>query len=318
MSWVDYGFPYPVFRPVYGPAYALSLALIERYRVQKGITGEITVPDYFPSVFSRDHLISYNIDRSAFISEFNPLSSLSIQYINHLALKGSSPVVKLWTYSDLCTATEERDDSGVGILEGEDMRFKYPEYSVIWLKQRWIMLNLLKIAVIPVIVREGYGTSQGAATQAEAISAAYSGFYDFESGSTDFLTFRTYCYKPGSTWTCIMNQPFSIKINPTHYTGILTCPSYLYFVPQIEWSFGTLGAFDAHGTGVLYNQVSTLSIPYQGPRLPDTVFQPNQAHANGFLILGPDYNVQASTPYCGVDVSSLFEFYENVDEIPTP
>ena len=145
MSWVDYGFPYPVFRPVYSPAYALSLALIERYRVQMGITGEITVPDYFPSVFSRDHLISYNIDRSAFISEFNPLSSLSVQYINHLALKGSSPVVKLWTYSDLCTATEERDDSGVGILEGEDMRFKYPKYNVIWLKQRWIMVNLFKV-----------------------------------------------------------------------------------------------------------------------------------------------------------------------------
>ena len=321
MSWTDHGFPLPVFRPIYGPVHALSMAFFERYMIQQGVQELPIAPDYFPSMFKVDDVTGYNIHRSGFISNFNPIHSMTpthLRYINHLALNNNPPVLKLWTYSDLCIAVEERDDSGLGILDGESMRFKYPTYSAIWLKQQWIMLNLLKIAVIPVIVREGYGTLQGAATQAEAISAAYSRFYDYGAGGIGFQKFQTYCYKPGSTWTCIMNQPFSIKINPTHYTGILTCPSYLYFVPQIEWSLGTLGVFDAHSTGALYNQISTLSIPYQGPRLPDTVFQPNPTLPNGFLIIGPDYNVHASTPYCGVDVSSLFEFYENVDEIPIP
>ena len=314
MSWVDYGFPYPVFRPVYSPAYALSLALIERYRVQAGITGEITVPDYFPSVFSRDHLISYNIDRSAFISEFSPLSSLSVQYINHLALKGSSPVVKLWTYSDLCTATEERDDSGVGILEGEDMRFKYPKYNVIWLKQRWIMLNLLKIAVIPVLAYRGVGHGDAVTTE-EAFSDAVSGFFNNGIGFWDNKpTFITSFYENiYGRRSCTINQPYSIEPVPNHYPGIVSCPANLYINPVK----GSVSVFDNHNLNVTENGLGIIPIPYIGPKAPYTTTFP--------VIGNESYGFTASTQYIptphyylGVDVSSLFEFYDNVDEIPTP
>ena len=318
MSWGDYGFPDVTMLSPYTPSLGIYLAAKERFRITYGRDPdgfELSVPDLMTTIPN------------------HPSSTMLLMpYVNHLLDMNEHPDHIFWDGADMQQEIINRDTSGQGCLlyggliyTQPDMKMM-PDYPALIAQQRKLSLNLQKIAVIPAFIRMGTGMSSGSHSTIEGVyQSAVDDFHeDFSIFRAWDGTFDTFIQGSPGSYYCIIHRPIEIRPDYTHYPGLEGLASHLYFRAS-PWSYNSV-IFDAHGMGVLHSRerFSAIPLPYYSltPAHPDNL--PDNLPASddmpffhcGYDCIGQD----SSGPYfiCGVDVSSLFEFYDNVDEIPIP
>jgi hypothetical protein len=332
MSWIDYGFPDVTMRSSYLPAKGIELALRER----DALGNSSYIPGMQP-VHAFESFLSHVQDYRFMHAKFKYLFELSPRYcsgsgyINHLNNYSTHPDVLTWGDTNLAEAISARDEIGGCLLQSgiavypysSDIAFTNAQWlSKDLLRQQYIKLNLLKVPVVPVkFVMKQWFTNGTYPTPMAAWNAAVAEGpkpYTYETTRLAFsVQTSTYFLGDASTvYRVYIHQPTSIEIDYDMYPQLAGLPSSLYFKaftpPSVNYTLDSFGFGDIALTG--YN---TIQLPYSSevPLLPLTELL-NSSHFYGF-------NTYPSTTFLpshvgGVDCSSLFEFYDNVDEIPTP
>lgn len=300
MGWSNYGFPDPTMLSNYSPAMAIYLAHKERYELQSGGTYSQYPPEIFKAI-GTTHYPFREIYTNNYINQFIDISQ--------------HPTDILWSATDMVKAIEDRDIYGIGeVIPTSNDAYKLimgADWPVKLAQQAYLNMNLLKIGAVPHAYRlMGNGSSSGKSSPEEAYNAAVSNFHP---NTNTFMEFETTIRKSSiydDQWSCNITRP--IIIEPTYVREERTpevmqgLPSYLYANPR------ETSVFDAHGTGIIYDagKYSRITLPYNSPTpaMPD-------AFSSG--IYGPFSAYFVLDGITAVDFSSIFEFYDNVDEIQT-
>ncbi len=218
-----------------------------------------------------------------------------VPYINHTIDKSSSYADSLWTASDLEDAVLglEQNTSPIILTGTEKLTHGL---SAKFAEQQFLAANLLKEKRDGVFVVTGIGSSQNKDSPEDAYNEAVSNFSETQYGVREWITQIS---EYNNKWNCTIIRPVIIK--PMH-ESLRELSAIMY--PKISKQDGD---FDAHGTGILYSDIghsTTTQLPYYSPEpaLPD-------AFKNG--IYGPADLRLVIGGYCGVDVTSLFTYYDD-------
>lgn len=323
MSWAEQGFPDVTMLPNRIPVLGIVNARLERERIIRG-NSDLGLGDiYYGRTFE-----PLEVGAASFFASY----PLTIDYLtnnrafNHIAPNGTLSGSPYWSKVDMIAAIEARSESPCLIDQltkaNHQMLSNWPTIAA---KQSYIGLNLMKYLPISMIMTVGTSTGSGSSLE-EAHSNAIASFpeqtfiIDEDYDGYRVMPFTTSYYKQylGPYW-CYIDWPVSIIPDYISRPELVGLPAKLYFVaipPDTSMVYDA--TFDAHGMGVVNygsNSFQSISLPYQ---LSDIPMHESPALANmrfGFRALLTGSFIQGH-PYCGVDCSSLFEFYENVDEIP--
>ena len=322
MSWAEQGFPDVTMLPNRIPVLGIVNARLERERIIQGNSDLGLGNIYHGRTFE-----PLEVDAASFFASY----PLTIDYLtnnrafNHIAPNGTLSGSPYWSKVDMIAAIEARSESPCLIDRNTKANHQMlSNWPTIAAKQSYIGLNLMKYLPISMIMTVGTSIGSGSSLE-EAHSNAIASFPEQtyiidkdEYWYTGVMPFTTSYYKQylGPYW-CYIDWPVSIIPDYISRPELVGLPAKLYFVAMPpDTSMVYDATFDAHGMGVVNygpNSFQSISLPYQ---LSDIPMHESPALANmrfGFRA----YFMQAP-PYCGVDCSSLFEFYDNVDEIPTP
>ncbi len=325
MGWNDYGFPDVTMMNPLIPTNGIRAALKER----------------FPTGYALDDLDPYEIMKSA--SNYPSRMMYLRNYINQFLDMNEHPDHIFWDYWDMKAEIEKRVPSGEPcILNDRPVIGGTPPHPVVSLsllpdwpvmvaRQQYLNANLLKIKDVPAFATVIEGQShtleepEGVYLTAEeawdaAISKA-SFYYNVPIGHwlTGFYTSVGPTYE-GNSYYCGFVQPIHIEPDYSNYPELVGLPAKMYFLTSSNNAYIPNGVFDAHGLNMISSSTnfSAIDLPYHK----DTPVKPDRGliadgKQCGFapLILNHQYNTTYGY-YCGVDVSSLFEFYDNVDGIP--
>jgi hypothetical protein len=343
MGWADYGFPDITMMPCYLPARALYLAVKERM----GILYDAEVPwpiNYVapPDKFTEEG--GWNFSQGSygvFAGHGWGIGAVNQTYINQLAdlslpMPGTHAYncALFWSESDIRDIIITRDTTGIGYLAPTtllsiDPLWMLPEWSKVWMQQRYLAYNLLKILVVPakVTYREGHsGDYVPFDTPEDAYSAACANS-TVSAPSTKVGMSSTTLIKKGiqglpNKYAARIYRTETVGVDYDLYPHLLGLPAHLYLRVKTGGPYidGYNPVFDAHGMGV--NDASQVYSKIPLPYIASGIVPPDHGIIEGAFGFETDkYSSDASSKnyaYVGVDVSSLFEFYDNVDEIPTP
>lgn len=317
MSWGDYGFPDVTMMGTLIPTNGIRAALKER----------------FPTGYGLDNLDPYEVmkSRSSTPSRMMYLSN----YINQFLDMNAHPDHIFWDYWDMKAEIEQRVPSGESCILNDGFVIGgtpshpvvplnlLPDWPAMIARQQYLNANLLKIKHVPAVatVIEGKSPTEGIyLTAEEAWDAALSNasFYynvPIAHWMTGFYT--TIAYSESQKYSCSLLQPIHIEPDYSNYPELVGLPAKMYFLTSSNNTYIPNGVFDAHGLNMISSSTnfSAIDLPYHKdtPVKPDRgLIADNKQCGFAPLILDPHYNTTYGY-YCGVDVSSLFEFYENVD-----
>ena len=307
MGWNDYGFPNPTFMLPYFPYLAMYLANKERYEIQSGNTYNQIAPAPLGTIaFNR--------------YPFWPIYVSN--YINQFIDTSQHPTSITWTTEAMVQAIRDRDVYDIGEIlptAAYDLYMQL-DWPVKYLQQAKLNMNLLKIASIPTIyISYGVGNSVGVwSTAQDAYNNAVSHFTNVFSGDIPLSSFPGICSttitNTSNKYSCYIFRITDLRVSQDHYSGIELLPAKFHF----SFSPAQSLTFDAHGTSIagIPSVYHSLPLPYTPAGIVSPDYMPNPTNNTTKTCTLP-VGVFPE-PHCAVDVSSLFEFYENVDEIPTP
>ena len=327
MGWSDYGFPDPTMMPCYLPAMAFYRACAERWNV----TGAGPLPQqepFKPDLFNTAVGSIFSYGYYPGMDALRPWR-VPVRYINHLIDFENEPVLPIdirFRESDysanMNSIIEERDTSGLGYLNPSlpylsNMRM-LPEWSRVWLCQRYLALNLLKIHCVSLLItyRNGESDMQRSPQEAfdRAVELSYFSTYNsnpviFYIGDGTSVIRRENAYAPGiDGYFCKIGRIEKIEVDYSTCPNLIGLPAFLYMSHRItDWNDRFFGyIFDKHGFPVREGEglVAKIALPWESTEvtLPD--------HG---LIAGATYGFASDIFTGGIDVSSKFEFYDNVD-----
>ena len=329
MSWIDYGFPDVTIRSSYLPAKGIELALRER-----DVLGNSNyIPSMLPvqvfesfSMYEQDY--RFTAFKFKYLFELSPEYCSGSGYIDHITDYSTHPEECRWGETNLAEAISARDEMGECLLPFglgvypffSDIAFTNAQwFSKDLLRQQYIKLNLLKVPIIPVkFVMKTWTTSGTYPTPMTAWNAAVAEGpkpYIYETTRLAFSVGIS-SFFGGTAYRALILQPTSIEIDYDMYPQLAGLPSSLYFkaftYPYVNYTLDSFGLGDIALTG--YN---TIQLPYSSEvPLPPLAELLNSPHLYGFFTYPSTTFIPSHVG--GVDCSSIFEFYDNVDEIPTP
>ena len=310
MGWSDYGFPDPTMLSNYSPAMAIYLAHKERYELQSGGT----YSQYPPEIFKEIGTTHY------------PFREIYTQnYINQFIDISQHPTDILWSATDMVKAIEDRDIYGIGeVIPTSNDAYKLimgADWPVKLAQQAYLNMNLLKLACIPKVqVIYGYGYAMYYPTPQQAYDAAVANLYIQVSGDVYVSQVNNFnsteMARSGSGYNCYIGRLLEIKPSPNNYPGTENLPQSIYIY---LWDAGSPDwRFDSHGLGIEFvpNTYMKMDLPFvaEGIAHPDILPEPE----SGLDVAYFSIQHTQKPAYCVSDISPLFEFYDNVDEIPTP
>ena len=322
MSWSDYGFTDVTLLPSTIPSMAIMKACRERARLST----------YNWPLYLND----WDVQIMEPIME--PITSSLLgatRYapsINHLLDWTGHPEEALWNQNTLRQAVFDRYPGNLSYIppqndQAEYIRNLYMTYG--WHRdaaiQQYIFVNLQKILDTYYTVTMGYGyaqsTSSDAAWDAACANFSFSEVKRFPESSGDSWSFDTRFTNDGdSTVSCIIRQPMKIEPDYDTYPELIGLPGYIY-TNAYYYTDDRYYGFDLGNT---QGWSKVFSLPYHNTvpirpiaTLPtyEEISQLGTSYGVTFHAWSPFTGIPHS--YCGVDCSSIFEFYDNVDEIQT-
>lgn len=314
MGWADHGFPYPTFYARYIPYRAMIKARRERIEIQSGTPPiGLAIPGYFETALSQ-----------------YPLFDLYVTgYINQFLIASTNPSSILWSRADMVDAISGRDIYGIGELvdpDPQDSLVFGHDWPIKLLLRDKLNMDLLKLASMQ-YVRWVWGEGIGdlVSTPEDAYLSAISsiGTPIEEHLTTPFIRdlHKTEMYKAefGQGYRCKVVRTFEVTTSNLNYPGSDGLPSNIHF------SFSTEQAqsFDSYGYGLdntpgVYH---TIQLPYIMNSMAHPTVLPVPVD-EGETLSANLYTHHALEPVVvpslvSTNVSSLFEFYDNVDELTT-
>ncbi len=328
MGWADYGFPDIRMMSNSLPIKALHLARKERLidtdtstSLLPVSTDKNTRPDF--------NLISAWgwIGPSGSKSIWTGGSAYVFKYINptidfdkevDIAADGS-PDILLNEDIQIKKIIEDRDTTGIGYIGagffGSDTQSKelkmLPEWPRVWAEQRYLAYNLLKLCEVPLKItylRGGSYHTFHTPEEAYAEAVSRSNIYTTTIGSVgpSFIHMYTNINGSGTTtksYYCSFMHIMKIEVDYTLFPSLRNLPAFIYLSPRTFDGH----TFDIHGLPIKSadNVMSIINLPWEinSVSIPD--------HG---LVEGSFGFVSQKYWYVGVvDASSLFEFYDNVD-----
>ena len=315
MSWSDYGFTDVTLLPSTIPSMAIMKACRERARLSTN-----NWPLYFNGreVQIMEPVTSFLLGATRYAPS-----------INHLLNFGVYPSEALWDQNTLRQAVFDRYPGNLPYIppqndQAEYIRNLYMTYD--WHRdaaiQQYIFVNLQKIISVPYKVIlgtwEAYGPTPEEAWLAASTTLSHT---QVASNYWEFRTTFENRFQDGIR--CATTQPISIEPDYESVPDLLGLSGDIYtrlFTGEsnIKDDFGLdvdyVGGGYSKPIHVPYNITIPRSISSPFPLISDLQ---NYPYNKIYRMLMYHYDGAANS-YCGVDCSSLFEFYDNVDEIPIP
>lgn len=320
MGWADYGFPDTTMVACYKPAHALRIAMTERLSL-----GTVPTDVYFTT--------NKSVTTSAGRTFTQDLYGWKTPngYINHLidldtpieVLEDGSPRIFFREEHEIKDIIEERDIYGIGYINANSL---YPlmlnEWPSIWIRQRYLALNLLKIISVPFIVtyREG-NSGRVSGPPEQAFYDACNNTWTFTQALDQDKRISLQCYTliqkyPNSyAHQCDFLRIEKIEIDYNAAPWLADLPASLYIAVRTH-TVTPDSVFDAHGFPVrdarrVFTKIPLpyenyeITIPEHGLDVGTYGFQTDYYYGENGL-----YKVWQ---YAGVDISSKFVLYDNVD-----
>lgn len=321
MGWADYGFPDPMMMPCYLPALALYIARVERLSIPDGRPSDIS-EDYIPSLFKQEtgrHFMQGN-DIPAKHSWKIPSGYINpiLDFTGAVTIDDNGMPDIFLTEPKVAEILTAHDASGLGYLDADSITGNLemlPEWSKAWLYQRYLAYNMLKLFSAKFVVTMRGGSSSDKNTIEEAYNSAVAASYTYTFNSTagasipDALTTVTNIAYSAGKYGCGISRIEKIELDTDAHPNLIDIDQNIYICARLEPSM----QFDAHGMPIQYtnNVFSIIKLPYiaNGIPMPD---QGLNVGSCGFITKLP---YMAPWAFCIVDVSSKFEFYDNVDNL---
>ncbi|OPZ83547.1 MAG: hypothetical protein BWY76_02221 [bacterium ADurb.Bin429] len=333
MSWADYGFPDITMMPCYLPAKALQLAFDERATIGTGL-GSVIAEEYTPSLFVEENGRHFTQGSDGMFG--GHCWTIPGTYINHLLdldipvspFGGGAPRIFWEEDSDIRAAIEAADTTGLGYLDphmlfSQDL-VMMPEWSKTWLEQRYLAMNLLKVAEVPFTVTRRHGntgnnwfaTPQLAHDYAAANSATEELPGDYPLSHLSMYT-TIYESAGGGAYGCTFRVIDRVDVDYSKVPHLAGLPAHIY----VSTSAGTIWdpgyTFDNHGFPIRDGEgiITKIPLPWES----EGVARP----VGGLAVGSFGYMIRRYSgvyrnwfwQYAGVDVSSRFQFYDDVDAI---
>jgi len=315
MGWSDYGFPNITMLPNITPALAISKANAERSRV--------SIYDWYSA---RQSFLSPAIMKEGGSFLFGTTSYT--RSINHLLDWTGHPEEALWNQNTLRQAVFDRYPGNLSYIvpqfnQAEYIRGLYMAYD--WHKdasiQQYIFINLQKIINTYYKVTMGYGyaqsTSSEAAWDAACANFSFSEVKRFPESSGDSWAFDAHFTKAGySEVTCTIRQPMKIEPDYDTYPELIGLPGYIY----TNAYYSTDDRYYGFDLGNTQGWSKVFSLPYHNtvpirPIATLPTYEEISYSGTSYRVTSHAWSPFTGIPYsyCGVDCSSIFEFYDNVD-----
>lgn len=332
MGWADYGFPDPTMMPCYKPAEAFYRACAERWNITGAPYPPLPPPEseiYKPDILKSETGANFSYGCYPSIDALRPWR-VPVRYINHLIDFENEPVLPidiLFRESDysanMNSIIEERDTSGLGYLHPSlpylSNMMMLPEWSKIWLMQRYLAYNLLKVIAVPlkITVRNAPIPSTWlheltSPEMAFNYAVAHSTTYVIRSGDigagwqrlfnkTDILR-SPY----GTMYVCGFSRVEKVEIDYDLCPNLVGLPADLYVSYEFD-SYLSGYVFDKQGFPLRDNRlfIAKIQLPWQSEGTPP----PSHGYTTG------SYGFVFDILLGGIDVTSKFEFYDNVDNL---
>lgn len=331
MTWADYGLPDPTMMPCYLPAKALQLAYAERETIVSRQESSITEA-YTPTLFVEENGRHFAQGSDGMFG--GHCWTIPGTYINHLldldipfpSYGGAPPI--FWEDSDIRAAIEAADTTGLGYLDphmlfSRDLMMM-PEWSKTWLEQRYLAMNLLKVAEVPFTVTRRHGNSgsnwfatpQLAHDYAVANSATEELPGDWPLSN---LSMETTIYERagGGAYSCTFRVIDRVDVDYSKVPHLAGLPAYIHVGTSAGTAWDPGHTFDNHGFPIRDGEgiITKIPLPWES----GGVAQP----FGGIAVGSFGYTIRRYSganrnffwQYAGVDVSSKFAFYDDVDAI---
>ena len=337
MSWADYGFPDITMMPCYLPAKALQLAFDERATILAGQGGSIA-EDYTPTLFVEENGRHFAQGSDGMFG--GHCWTIPGSYINHLLdldmpvgpFSGGSPRLFWEEDSDIRAAIEAADTTGLGYLDphmffSQNPLTMMPEWSKTWLEQRYLAMNLLKIAEVPFTVTRRHGNTGNnwfATPQlAHDYAAANSATEELPGDrALSHLSMHTTIYEgtSGGAYSCNFRVIDRVAVDYSKVPHLAGLPAYIYVGTAAGTVYDEGHTFDNHGFPIRDGQgiITKIPLPWES----GGVAQP----VGGLRVGSFGYTIRRFSgvnrifywQYAGVDVSSRFQFYDEPGVVGWP
>lgn len=320
MGWSDYGFPDTRMMSCYKPAHALRIAQTERASF---VTS--SVDTYFTTNKSGTATAGKEFTQN--------LDGWKIPngYINHLidldapvdVLDDGYPRILFREEHEIKDIIEERDADGTGYIDANSQYLlMLNEWPSVWIKQRYLAFNLLKVISVPFVVtyREGHSVFVSG-TPEQAFYEACKDTYTFTRVLSANMRLGLECYTKIGKYpyfyghACHFLRIEKIEIDYSTAPWLAGLPAYLYIAARTN-NITPDSVFDAHGFPVRDERrtFAKISLPWENYEntLPEHGLDVGAYgfQADYYMGTGGLYKMWQ---YAGVDVSSKFILYDNVD-----
>ncbi len=334
MSWADYGFPDITMMPCYLPAKALQLAFAERETIVAGQESSITEA-YTPNLFVEENGRHFAQGSDGMFG--GHCWTIPGTYINHLLdldipvqpIGMGGPRLFFREEHEIRDAIEAADTTGLGYLDPHMFFSKnpltmMPEWLKTWMEQRYLAMNLLKIAEVPFTVTRRHGncgynwfaTPQLAHDYAVANSRTEELPGDWP---LSHLSMETTIYERagGGAYSCTFRVIDRVDVDYSKVPHLAGLPAHVYVGTAAGTIWDPGYTFDNHGFPIRDGEgiVTKIPLPWESEGV---------ARPAGVLTAGSfGYMIRRYSgvyrnwfwQYAGVDVSSKFAFHDDVDAI---
>ena len=333
MTWADYGFPDTTMMPCYLPAKALQLAYAERATIVSGQESSITEA-YTPSLFVAENGRHFTQGSDGMFG--GHCWTIPGTYINHLldldipvSPFGSGRPQIFWREGyEIRDIIEAADTTGLGYLDPHMLFSKnpltmMPEWLKTWMEQRYLAMNLLKVAEVPFIVtmRRGDSGSSWFATPQLAHDHAVANSVAEEVPSTlssaNLSMYTTIYERTGMGYGCDFRVIDRVDVDYSKVPHLAGLPAYIYVGTAAGTIYDPGYTFDNHGFPIRDGEgiITKIPLPWESEGVARPV---GGLTAGSFGYMIRRYSGVYRNffwQYAGVDVSSKFAFYDDVDAI---
>lgn len=337
MSWADYGFPDITMMPCYLPAKAMQLAFAERETILAGQDSQIA-EDYTPTIFVQENGRHFTQGSDGMFG--GHCWAIPGKYINHfldldvpVGIVGLGNPTLFWReVQEIKPIIEAADTTGLGYLDPHMFFSKnpltmLPEWPKVWLEQRYLALNLLKILEVPFVVtvrRGSTGSTWNPALTTPQLAFDYAMANSVvEEGSSapvgaNLSMYTTIREKSGGgVYYCEFIHIDKVDIDYSRVPHLAGLPAHIYVGTSAGTAWDPGYTFDNHGFPIRpgVGIITKIPLPWES----DGIARP----VGGLAVGTVGYTIRMDRGvyrnyywnHAGVDVSPAFQFYDTVDAI---
>ena len=221
---------------------------------------------------------------------------------------------------------EAADTTGLGYLDphmlfSQNPLTMMPEWSKAWLEQRYLAMNLLKVAEAPFIVtmRRGDSGSSWFATPQLAHDHAVANSVAEEVPSTlssaNLSMYTTIYERAGMGYSCNFRVIDRVAVDYSKVPHLAGLPAHIYVGTAAGTVYDQGHTFDNHGFPIRDGEgiITKIPLPWESEGIARPV--------GGIAVGSFGYTIRRYSgvyrnyfwQYAGADVSSKFAFYDDVD-----